>query len=185
MLILSNFLLWVIVLLQTIAILALARHLRAGRGGAVPSAAVAVPLFRRAIRRDGAAVPVAEDIARRDGPDLEGQAVLLLHMAHGCPVGQRLVPDARLMARAEGLAFLVACEPPAGGGEASPLALRRSPSGRRRPARGAPLLPCAFVVSAAGAIVAYGEVDSRSDLAMLLASAAGGETAPLRAVGDI
>lgn len=158
MLIVSNFLLWIVVLLQLVAIGALARKVTAVPPGR-PARMGQAPAWRRA-RQDGA-VPTAPALPVRDG-----RATMLFYMTPDCQTGRRLAADADLMARSEGLILLLARD----GQGPGPFA-----SGVRgdRAARTRASSPYVMIITAAGDVAAQGQVRSRGDMARLLALASG------------
>jgi len=165
MLIVSNFLLWVVVLLQFVAIAALGRKVklfpapqRTGSG---------LQLVHSAQADEPQGVPVLSESEA-------GDMTMLLHVTAGCPVGQRLLPDAEIMARAAGMRFLLARGGGHGAGAASPFAKGRSTA---RTAKGKEPgqvpLPHVMIIDGTGDVLAQGAAKSRPELARLLARVSG------------
>ena len=174
MLIISNFLLWIVVLLQFVAIVALGRRLKArGLTGADDRRGGVTPIWRE---QSSSGAPSAR--TRSAGSDVQdgkaGLPTMLLYMSEGCQLGKRLIPDAELMARTEGIRFVLARDGQSEAGAPLPPGRIRS-SSRRRPSRngkgGTLPAPYVMIVNDAGKVAAQGEVSSRGDLAHLLASA--------------
>ncbi|MBB3926021.1 hypothetical protein GGR43_001736 [Sphingobium jiangsuense] len=179
MLIVSSFLLWIVVLLQTVALIAMARHIRAAGSGMGN-------VFRARRQGNGASRQQPLPAVPPERPD---GVTLLIHMAENCILGRTLAEDAELMARAENMRLVLARDGQDGSAWIPPRGARpgaRGPKGpplRRRPAaQGAPL-PHAMIIDGAGMIVAQSEVSGRTDLVHLLASVAPKRSPPAAGQG--
>ena len=180
MLIISNFLLWIVVLLQLVAIVALGRRvrMRGVSGGAGSRDKAAKPGWQARVLP-----PVGAATGGRPVPDLaeDGEAerpTMLLYMTAECSVGKRLIPDADLMARTEGMRLILARDEEGGASMLPPRPAARTRSATaRRPSRAgrtrtsATPLPYVMVIDRLGGIAAQGQASSRADLARLLANA--------------
>lgn len=171
MLIISNFLLWVVVALQAVALIALARHIR-NQGYGMGN----VFRARRQVTETAPdPVPFPVPANRPEG------VTLLVYMAEDCTIGRHLAEDAGLMAKAENMRLVIARDgqqvshwvPPHNRAAPSPATRKRNETGalrRRKNNAQAMTLPHAMIIDGDGLIVAQGEVSSRSDLVHLLAS---------------
>lgn len=160
MLIASNFLLWCVVLLQGVALLSLRRRLRMS-GAPGPLA-----------RRFHADAPVRGGVGQGDGPaaDQDRARTLLLYIDGNCSVAPRLIPDADVLARAEGAHLMLARDD---AGVPPPPARRGGTSTRpaRRRKASAATLPYAMIINDDGEVAAQGEAGTRADLVHLFARA--------------
>ncbi len=184
MLIVSNFLLWIVVLLQMVAIVAMGRRLRTrGPSAAAGSGTMPVGWQERffmpaAVAAGDRSVPAPASQGEADCP------TMLFYMTAGCHVGKRLIPDADLMARTEGMRFVLARDEGGAPAPFQPLARTRVPGGRRSTRGGKAgaedgQQPYVMIIDRSGDVAAQGRTCSRADLARLLASASLGGP-PLR-----
>lgn len=174
MLIASNFLLWVIVALLTIAVLALARQIgvlyeRVAPMGALvtgggPQAGDQAPHVHAATFDGGSLAIGAGHMA--------GRRMLLLFVAPGCPVCRKIIPLAKSVAAREGMELVFIGD----GAEADQRAMidRYKLGGYRfanSPAVGLAFhvgkLPYAVLIRADGVIAAKGLVSSREHIESL------------------
>lgn len=168
MLVASNFLLWIVVVLQSVVLAAMVRNLRSVTGRAVMGWAGRGAAAGGGGRNVGETPPGGRDT--RSGED----RTLLLCISGECQVGRRLIPDADLLARTEGVRLLLARDPEAPAMQESPLLTRggrqaeRKSRGRTPP----PAAPYAMIINADGQVAAQGQAGSRRDLVNLFARAA-------------
>jgi methylamine dehydrogenase accessory protein MauD len=175
-LLVSNALLWVVVVALALVVLALARqigllHERLGPVGA---------LSLGGGPKEGEPAPAleVEDLAGRrlaiGGADAAGRSTLLVFVAPSCPVCRTLLPSLRALARREkGLRVVLASDGPHAEHEAfvREHALAELPYVLSQPlglAYRVPRLPWAALVDAAGVLRSQGLVNSREHLESLL-----------------
>lgn len=158
MMMLSNFLLWIVVLLQGVALVALWRQAR-GQGLGRLNAFRSVPNEALAVRNP--AVPSE----RPEG------TTLLVYMAANCATGRRLIEDVELLARAEGMRLVLARDGQEGAAWLPARSTQKVPPRTARLRKKVePDLPRAMIIDANGVIAAQAEVGSRADVVQLLAS---------------
>jgi methylamine dehydrogenase accessory protein MauD len=182
-LVISNAVLWLVVLALAAVVAALARQIGVLHERIAPAGA----LVGREGPRVGEAAPVLEleDWSGRrlrvGAPDPTGAATLLLFVAPGCPVCKVVLPIARSVAAAESdrLRLVVASDGPRAEHEAF---VREQGLEREAYVLSAPLglafqvgrLPYAVLVDADGVVRARGLVNSREHLESLLEARAHG-----------
>lgn len=176
-LLVSNLVLWALVVALGLAVLALARQVGLLHDRIAPVGAL-VGRERPAV---GEPAPVVEAVdpegrpLRVGGADPQGRSTLLFFLAPGCPVCRELLPVLPSLTRAEGraLRLLLAGEGPpdahrrlaeAAGLPAACVAL----STELAPAYGVGRLPHAVLLDGAGRVRARGLVNTREHLESLL-----------------
>ncbi len=108
MILISNFLLWIFVVLLLVAVIALARQLQMLRERLTPVEAV----VSTGNLRIGGPSPVLSvhtldgRVVTLGGRDDIEQSVLILFVSPGCPVCEKLIPAAMILARAQGLRLI-------------------------------------------------------------------------------
>ena len=176
-LLISNLLLWVLVVALALAVLALARQVGLLHDRIAPVGAL-VGRERPAVGDEAPVVEASDPDGRPlrvGGPDPEGRSTLLFFLSPGCPVCREVLPVLPSLVRAEGGALRVLLA-----GEGSPEAHRRlaeaaglpgtavALSPELAPAYGVGRLPHAVLLDAAGRVRARGLVNSREHLESLL-----------------
>jgi methylamine dehydrogenase accessory protein MauD len=173
-LLISNAILWVVVLVLAGVVLALARQIGVLHERLAPAGALMLGRGPKV----GDAVPVLEvdDVHgarhRVGAPDVAGQGTLLLFVSPTCPVCESLLPVARAIERREGVRLVLASDGPAGEHEAFVRAhrLERTPyllSTELGITYQVSKLPFAVLIDGGGVLRAKGLVNSREHLESL------------------
>lgn len=184
MLVVSNFLLWIMVALLMVTVIALARQIGALQERIAPIGGLVV----EGGPKGGGIAPVITGatldgrVLTIGGPNDAGQAVLLLFIAPDCQTCRKIIPMAMIAARAEGLRLIFVGD---GAAEDYLAMVKRYKmeghdllnSAQAGHAYQIGAFPTAVLIRSAGTIAARALVNSREDLESFVAARGNGPEA--------